>query len=259
MGGELIEASQADYEDYKRFLRCPECGEPVFLRKRHRRGNTEILDAFIHHKAVPEVSICENRVGKYDVETVRHSREKAKGQRLSTLRISMWKFLKTNLAADLKNWSASVKYAQTDPLAKEMAAYGKAVLAENRNFLVDYIFPKIASYLKEQDDRFSIGSDIKQSVETFLKVRYRDWELHCKITREALELFLDYPAMAEIRHRICCHFSTPQVLGSYKMLLDLTPGTEEWSQLFIYDLLLFVSTLFLTVDWIALWSAENRK
>lgn len=258
LGGELIEASQADYEDYKCFLRCPECGEPVFLRKRHKRGTTEILDAFIHQKAIPFVSICENRVGKYDAETVRYSREKARGQRLSTLRLSMWKFLKTNLAVNLKNWSAAVKEAKTDLLSKEMAAYGETVLQANRNLLLGHTLPKMASSLKDQDERISISPDIKQAIDNFLKVRHRNWQLHYEIAREALELFLNYPGMAEIRYRICCQFCYSKILECYPDLLELTPGTEEWRKLYIAYLFIFISTLFLTVDWIGIWAKEAR-
>ncbi|HEY9811303.1 MAG TPA: hypothetical protein V6D13_18415 [Halomicronema sp.] len=259
LGGELIEASQADYEDYKSFLRCPECGEPVFLRKRHKRGTTEILDAFIHHKAIPEVSICENRVGKYDAQTVRYSREKARGQRLSTLRLSMWKFLKTNLAVNLKNWSASVKYAETNLLAKEMAAYGEEVLIANTNFFINHTFPKIAESFRNQDERIIISLEIKQSVEAFLKIRERDWQLHYKITQEALELFLSPSSMREIRHRICCMFSFPKILECYPELLTLTINTDEWRRFYIHSLFFFISIIFLTVDWIKIWDKKDKK
>lgn len=111
-GGQPIHASKADYSDYKGFLKCEECRKPVFLRKEHQRKGYNVQAAFIHQEAIPEISICEKRVGKYNKERVEQLATKAKGQRLNKLKVSMWKYLKRNITANLKDWSKYVNDAK---------------------------------------------------------------------------------------------------------------------------------------------------
>lgn len=254
LGGELIEASHADYNDYKGFLRCPECGEPVFLRKGHKRGEIDIPDAFIHHKAVPEISVCEFRIGQYSIEKVAASQARSRGQRLTTLTISLWKFLKTGLAIELKSWSFYVRDAKHLKFLGQVVEYGQEVLAGNRNFILDNTFPRTAELIKQRDSRLAISSsELQKEIEAFLKTRTRDWQLHCKIAREALEFFLDSSAMSEIRYRLCCCLCHPKILEAMPELLTLDAGTDEWRQKFVAYMTLQITFVFLLVDWIEIW------
>ena len=256
LGGELVEASQSDYEDYKGFLRCPECGEPVFLRKAHKRGETSIPDAFIHHKAVPEISACEFRVGRYSPEDVAASRAKAKGQRLVKLTVSLWKFLKTTLSIDLKSWSSYVQDAKRIKFLGEVVQYGEEVLETNQSFILDNTFPRITELLAQRDEKIAISPQMRSRVEKFLTARSRDWRLHCQISQEALELSLKSSAMKEIRHRLCCCLCHPKVLEAMPELLDLDAATDEWRQKFVAYMTLQVTFVFLLVDWIGIWGQK---
>ena len=99
LGGEYIAAEDADYDDYKGFLTCPECGEPVFLRKAHQRKNAHIADAFVHHKAVPSIELCELRVSRYSTEYIRGKNAESRGQRLAVLQSDLFLILQHSVFA----------------------------------------------------------------------------------------------------------------------------------------------------------------
>lgn len=254
LGGELIEASNADYSDYKGFLRCPECDEPVFLRKSHQRGNVPVPDAFVHHKAVPQVSACEMRVGKYDSVTVQQKRSQAHGQRIRKLQISLWKFLKQNLAVSLRGWEKYVHDVKRVPFLGEVVDYGKQVLEGNQVFILEDTLSNVSELLRMQDERIGISPEMEKTITTFIKVRSRDWQLHSMVAKEALDLFLKSPTMAENRHRLCCCLCHPTVLQAMPELLDLDAATEEWRSKFVAYITLQVVFVFLMVDWIGLFN-----
>jgi hypothetical protein len=67
LGGEIIAADEADYDDYKSFLKCPNCKEPVFLRKSHPRNDIQIPSSFVHHKAHQDhARICLHNQNRYN-------------------------------------------------------------------------------------------------------------------------------------------------------------------------------------------------
>ena len=161
LGGQVIEASSADYEDYKGFLLCPECGESVFLRKAYQRGESIVKSAFVHHRAIPEVSKCELRVGSYSLDDIKAFASQARGQRLASLRVSMWKYLKTTMAINLKQWSFFVSQAKQG-LLKEVVDYGVEVLANNVAFIVEGTLPRVSDLVKRQDSRIWGNSAVTQ-------------------------------------------------------------------------------------------------
>lgn len=251
LGGDLISASEADYIDYAGFLRCPECDEPVFLRKAHSRGETAIPDAFVHHKAVPEISACQLRVGNYSPEYVANVNAQARGQRLHKLQLSMWKFLKRNLAVSFKSWSAAVRDAKEWPFLGEVVKYGEEVLESNRGYIISTVLPTTAELLSDRDPHIQVAPGAEAMIDTFLKGRSRDWQRHCAITEDALDLFLSAKALAEVRHRFCCCLCHLNVLKGYPNLLDLDTATLEWKEQFVAFLTLYVTLVFLSVDWIS--------
>ncbi|GFE72125.1 hypothetical protein [Chroococcus sp. FPU101] len=254
LGGELIEAKVANYPDYHGFLRCPECGEPVFLRKTHQRGNIIIPDAFVHHKAVAEISVCELRVGQYDNENVIAQNAIARGQRLSQLKISLWKYLKTSLAFNFKHWSSYVADTKRVKMFQEIVQYGQEVIKCNHDFIINSTLPRCSDLILSNDERVAISPSMKKTIETFLKKRSRDWKLHIQITSEALDLFIDSPSMLEIRYRLCCCLCHPKILESMPELLDLDASTDEWRQKFLAYLTLQIVFAFLLIDWISIWN-----
>lgn len=252
-GGELIKASSADYEDYRGFLKCPECDHEVFLRKAHIREGVPVGDAFVHHKAVPEISACKLRVGNYSKEYIESKNAEAKGQRLRRLVISMWKYLKTNITMDLKRWPTFTKQVESNRFLLDVVEYGETVLDSNQEFILDNTFPKVADLIVNRDPRIAVVPEKEQAINRFLKGRSRDWELHCKIAREALDLFLKSNAMKEIRYRLCCCMAHPTALAESPDLLDLDTSTDEWRKKFVAHITLVVTFVFLTVDWIEIF------
>ncbi|MHC5779698.1 competence protein CoiA family protein [Nostoc sp.] len=88
-GGQLIEAIDADYEDYKRLaLICPECKSGVFLRKKSERASAH----FAHFKASDPALVkqCELRVSCYSQEDLERKATQARNQRLRLLQRWFW-------------------------------------------------------------------------------------------------------------------------------------------------------------------------
>jgi hypothetical protein len=96
-GGELVDAAECDYEDYKYLgLLCPECKDPVFLRAAGVRfqNNKEVKVGahFCHFQSKdPAIALqCESRVAKYDKADFEKRARQAKGQRLRLLQRWFW-------------------------------------------------------------------------------------------------------------------------------------------------------------------------
>lgn len=112
-GGELVDAIDCDYEDYKYLgLLCPECKDPVFLRAagvRLQNGKEVNVGAhFCHFQSKdPAIALqCENRVAKYDKAELERRAKQAKGQRLKLLQRWFLDIIKTSpslAAADEMN------------------------------------------------------------------------------------------------------------------------------------------------------------
>lgn len=253
LGGELLEACNADYEDYKGFLKCPNCKEPVFLRKSHSRDGKTIESSFIHHKAIREVSVCELRVGRYTQEEVTAIASKARGQRITKLNISMWKYLKTNLCINLKQWSQQKKQLESIDIGIHLIDYAHLVLRNNVEFMTDDTLPRVQELLLHQDPRVGIIPEMKPFFDKFIKENKAHWTLHCKIAQEALELFISSNYFKEMRYRLISCMCHPTSLESVPSLLDLDSATEEWKIRFAAYVTLQSSFIFLTVDWIKIF------
>jgi hypothetical protein len=250
LGGELVSADEADYDDYKGFLRCPNCKEPVFLRKSHLRNETEISSSFVHHKAVPEVSVCELRVGRYTKNDIENIYAKARGQRLEKLKISLWKYLKRNLVINLKVYPTFAQDIKKIKLLEEIVNYGMEILSTNIEFIVDNTLPRVEVLLINKDSRMAIVPEMQPFFDAFIKENKSSWRLHCKIVREALDLFLSSQYMKEIRYRLLCCLCHHKSLESTPELLDLDTESIEWKEKFAAYITLQVTFVFLTVDWI---------
>lgn len=257
LAGELIEANAADYSDYRGFLRCPECGEPVFLRSAHQRQEREVAAAFIHHRAIPLVSQCELRVGGYSSEEVQRRNAQARGQRLQKLRISLWKILKTNVTMDFKPWSAFMRDAKENSLLAEVAGYGREILRVNPNFILHETFDRLAQLMIDRSPQFHVDSRAENRLADFLRRNEKDWPLHCKIAKEALEFFLVSNELDLIQYRVAVCMCHPAVLSRVDPLfIELDVSTKEWRSKFGSYLTLQICFVFLGVDWLEVFEYQ---
>lgn len=253
VGGEPIQAEEADYEHYKGFLKCPACGKPVFLRKEHNRRGRQICSAFIHHKAIPEVSICELRVGNYSKEDVESLSTKARGQRLARLRVSLWKYIKTNMAIDLSRWSHYKREIDNSAVGQTLVNYTEEFMDINKDFVLQETLEKCQNIFINSHDLIGIESGAQKFFEPFIeKNRYR-WELHYKITKEMLDSFLKNPDFEMIRHRLYCCLCHPDLFWRMPGLIDKDIRSEEFLETFGAYLTLEITFVFLTIDWIEIF------
>lgn len=286
LGGELIEADRADYDDYKGFLRCPECGEPVFLRKSHTRqsaqrvsavGGTAIAvpsqlitvpSAFVHHQAVPEVSVCELRVGSYTEAEVEYRRSVSRDQRLKKLQVSMWKYLKTNLFFSLNNYYLFAKRFKKDVLYQNLVQKITSDIdrAERQDEIINEFFPFVAK------DMHSFWIDYypktinnnEQQLYQFLNKRRRDWSLHCLLAREALDFTLRDKAMESVRYRLlCCFLDDSCIKQGIKFIEhenvveEIRHQPDEWKIVLDQYICKCFTTVFLMVDWMEIFNTEG--
>ncbi|MBD2295112.1 hypothetical protein H6G06_16900 [Anabaena sphaerica FACHB-251] len=252
IGGELIEASKADYQDYYGFLKCPVCNEPVFLRKGHLRNGKEIQASFAHHRAVPEISTCELRVGNYSKEDIEVFAAKARNQRLQKLNISMWKYMKTNISVNFSGYEQIRNRAKGNTTFGYLLDYGDECLLNNNDLIVDEFISVFSKMLRNQGDYITIIKERLGMLNQFLNDLTSDWELHEKITKEAAELFLS-PPMKEIRYRVLtvlCYPDNMQLLN--RDLVKLNMQTEAWQKLFSNYLNQQICLILLSVNWIKL-------
>lgn len=272
LGGELISAASADYEDYKGLLRCPECGEEVFLRAAHTRRGQEVSAAFVHRKAIAEVSVCELRVGRYGADEVEAQAGKARGQRIQSLRKKLWEYLEQNLSANLRIWRKCKKDCEkkyrgdaTNSSMAEFVDFGYDALIGNAEFmlsdrldvLADLLFRQVSGKLARGEARIAISPHAQGLFQEFVGSHQRDWSLHVKIAREAFEVFLGY-RMDQLQRRLCYCLCHPSYLEALPELMDLDASTDEWRGKFVSYLTLQVTFVFLTTDWIKIFKKEFR-
>jgi hypothetical protein len=91
-GGELIDASEADYEYSKELgMICPFCKEAVFLAREHTRKNSNVRAAWRHYRVSEQSAFCEERAltvqGK---EILKQLQPEAHGQRLKLFNRRFW-------------------------------------------------------------------------------------------------------------------------------------------------------------------------
>ncbi|MTJ14779.1 hypothetical protein FJR11_19805 [Anabaena sp. UHCC 0187] len=252
IGGELIEASRADYQDYYGFLKCPECNEPVFLRQGHLRQRKQIKASFVHHKAVPEISACELRIGKYSKEDIEAFASKAKKQRLQKLNISMWKYVKTNMAVNFKDYDKLKTQTKNVKSYQGLLVYADNCLTNNVEFIVDNLIPQIGKVINNKNAAVGEIMGLLDKFNSFVNDLKSDWLLHEKIAKEAAGLFLS-PQMKEIRYRalvVLCYPKNMELLN--RDLVELNMQSETWNKLFTNYITLQIALVFISINWIKL-------
>lgn len=184
-GGELIDAIECDYSDFKRLIPlCPNCGEPVFLRKGGDRvsklGKEFILPQhWSHFRSVSEEqkAACEARVSGYTDADRQRIQSQARGQRLKLIQRWFWRaWTEKNFNIRLYT-SASLKSIMRPALLDEMFYY---------QGLKDAIHER----LKESDVSMvaSAGDDNSEEIEGIkAELSALDIRLHRSITSEVLD------------------------------------------------------------------------
>lgn len=273
MGGELIEASCADYKDYYGVIVCPHCGEPVFLRKEHERQTpksgkpvtVKVQASFVHHKAVPEVSVCEMRVGNYSPEYVMQVAGKARNQRIRVLELSMWKYIKTNLSLDFGDYAAAIKDLQVHSYERKLVNLAKDIIEKpiTPEVLAELVDALALDSFKEALDPIRTTPDDEKALNNFLSLRKKDWTFHRKIAQEALSVFSQSALLKKVRERflacICNRSMLQQANPKFFRLDNIRVGSDLWLEEVARYILTTVTVVFLTVDWISVFDATEKQ
>lgn len=149
-GGQLVDAADCDYEDYKKLILlcpCPNCKEPVFLREEStqiRNAQTVIISAHFAHfssKAPALAKLCDERVKQYDERELEKRATVARNQRLKLLQKAFWLMFSNHYEQDCgfpvsELLEHDTKFSQG--IARWLAdAQAKAFCCENKIYTKD--------------------------------------------------------------------------------------------------------------------------
>ena len=114
LGGEIVYSDECDFDSYKKWLlRCPICGQPVFLKQ---GGVKKPHFAHFQEKYSDKVEPCELRASSYGKSSqINNNFSQDRGQRLSIFReyfISLIFFEKRKIIDDINftNWMETIKW-----------------------------------------------------------------------------------------------------------------------------------------------------
>jgi len=95
-GGELLEASEADYDSSRELgMICPFCKESVFLTREHTRKNSAVRASWKHYRVSEQSVFCEERaLTNQGKEILRQLQPEARGQRLKLFNRRFWDIYK---------------------------------------------------------------------------------------------------------------------------------------------------------------------
>jgi hypothetical protein len=256
LGGELIPSSEADYEDYKGLLVCPVCNEVVFLRKAHSRGSTQVESSFCHHRFTFASRECEIRVASYKQDDLIQAANAARGQRLQLLEISMWKFLKTNKSLDFSQWSAKKKSIENIRAFQKIFEFAQMTLDFTTDLLIDIGFDKVDGIFKHPELASDLSRQNRESLDYIMNDVTTNWNLHSKIAKEALTLFLKSYSMLVVRQRVIWELIHPSNLVDTVGLVDLHPNSRDWKIKFSNHLVVGIIFIFLSVNWLEVFGEK---
>jgi hypothetical protein len=209
-GGMLVDAQNANYKDYSRLLlRCPFCGEPVFLvagkyRPEHARLNPKteqivlvkeanVVPAFAHFPGVASEK-CELRSRAIKQKDFSRAIARGRNQRLKFFQKRFWEIVSDGWEGEkfytipdtIKKANPFLPQSEVDKVAKDLiediSKRFKDNLAEVKDWAGDLIAHAIEnpntaiSYSNEEEKK--IGISWLQSLEV---------DLHVQIVREALD------------------------------------------------------------------------
>lgn len=266
IGGELIAADDADYSDYFGFLKCPECYELVFLRKAFVRGDgVKVQASFVHHKAVPELSFCELRVGQYSQKDVEAKNSQAREQRLRSLRLHMWKYLKCSYLNFFKYHELHKKYHSSYLQNHNyQAIYKLATLKVENNY---YNNVGIQEFIEN-----STHPDFDQLFSQKIQQGNFDYNLtlHHKIAYEVFKLLTTSQGFVSIREKFIISLMTNQyclktIIESLEIpnpqLKNVGLSPENLAKIviqFLKHLLIFFSATIYYTPWITIFNEVEK-
>lgn len=206
-GGELIDAVDCDYSDFKKLIPlCPNCGEPVFLRKGSDRvsklGKEFKIPAHWSHfdsASEEQKAACKARVSSYTEADRQRIQSKARGQRLKLLTSKIEHILTENPSTffSYRNCAAVAFVKKDAGFLKAFRRYCESFSVMEEFSKFDWIFEHGKDALDECTcgalDPTFIGfknyqESFRQAASFFLIQGSRDSKLHKKICREVVSL-----------------------------------------------------------------------
>ncbi|NEP81534.1 MAG: hypothetical protein F6K39_27245 [Okeania sp. SIO3B3] len=122
LGGELIDADNANYDSYKDLLmRCPACGSEVFLSRGFTRttktGRRVVVSSTWKHFKEVDIAVvrqCERRC-QYKKTEVQSKNSSIRRQRLKAYRHRIWELIKKSPLVDTEDLQPRVNSVLDDP------------------------------------------------------------------------------------------------------------------------------------------------
>ena len=241
-GGQLIEALDVDYEDYKRLgLICPECKSAVFLRNKSERATAH----FAHFKASDPALVkqCELRVSSYSKEDLERKATQARNQRLKLLQ--RW------------FWEVYFKYAFREGSIKRMVGETHILEQIKLEHPVDEYVEYFRAHVNKNDVNHAIDNSILTTKpEDLLSERVRgirekiansEIELHKLICAEVIEFLKTKRNSPLLEKVMACSFFQIQFsptgqaqmaagrwnvpLANLAVVISMIPWAEEFQEL----------------------------
>jgi hypothetical protein len=240
-GGELIDACNCDYSDFKSLIPlCPNCSEPVFLRKDSDRISKlgkefKIPKHWSHFGSTSEEqkAACEARVSSYTEADRQRIQSQARGQRLKLIQRWFWKIVTRNNAPPVLtlgnhengercSWSDIDLMLEQFGVSKEriesleeIMDYGFQLLLNDLAHLESKIMPAFWKFIDETPQTPHQWAQLKDQLGALEKT------LHSKIVMEVFS-FLGSKSIAEVRRSLAG-------LASKHLVVDLllTPGNHR--------------------------------
>lgn len=221
-GGQLVDAEDCDYEDYKKLqLLCPECKEPVFLQKGFLRilvNKESPIPAHFKHfpcVAVELAKSCESRIKQYDLKEIEKRKSQAKNQRLKLLQSDFWTlFLNNAKPLGFENDGVSPQKMQTFInrfLAPERVIYFDKDRFESKESANAFYFKYIAKKPLDNNDTNSRKAlrecMLDDLMDYFITPESKFWIEHKQKFSSKANTKLSETILQEIIDFVCCKSS----------------------------------------------------
>jgi len=201
-GGEPIDAADCDYSDFKSLIPlCPNCSEPVFLRKDSDRISKlgkefKIPQHWSHFGSTSEEqkAACEARVSSYTEADRQRIQSQARGQRLKLIQRWFWRVWRE------RNFNETV-----DSLMSLKAHVDSAFLGEL--FCFQPLKESISKRLKASEVNMltPTGDGNQEQIESIqAELSALDMGLHRSITSEVLDFLYSRKNRDLLEEAFCC-------------------------------------------------------
>lgn len=240
-GGMLVDAEKANYQDYsKLLLRCPFCGEPVFLsaasyRAEHARlapkskkivlvRETNVSASFNHYHGLAEN--CELRSRTISDRDIQCSFVKGRNQRLKFFQKRFWEIL-TEGKEDEKFYSIRELMHKANPfvpaqiLDKAIADTINDIGEKFKNADHKYYASEILRQAMEHPDELIVAETSSDRIEAINWLMKLEMDLHLQIVQEACDYLCTKSARELLFKTIDLGLTYCIDLRDEQLLLDL--------------------------------------